>query len=257
MAGRSGDAIDQLRKFTQSRDGRNEWKAYRVLGDLFVSEFPRLAQGSYEKAAELNPNEPSVLSGLSICASKAGNFDEAIRLARQAADADGLRNARYSHRLARALMARQMFDESEKAAAKALELAEARVQKDPGRRTSLQSLMDQYGLLMEIMAARILVSPTVDPDVYIRLAEFTGQRADVAHRIAQHDMVAVLEAAVTKTVPDTPMRLREKYAAQLAAAGRTKDAIAEYETILAADPEHKTAGEALALLRRDLEKTQD
>ncbi len=36
-AGRPGAAIDQLRKFVGTREGRNEWRAFRLLGDLFVT----------------------------------------------------------------------------------------------------------------------------------------------------------------------------------------------------------------------------
>ncbi len=251
FAGRKGDAIDQLRKFVQTSEGRNEWKAYRVLGDLFVTEFPRLAQGSYEKAAELNPNEPSVLAGLSSCANRAGNLDEEVRLARLAVEADGYKSVRYPHKLARSLMGRQQFDEAEKEATKALAIAEERVQKNPGKRACLQVLIEQYGLLIEIMSGRITASPTVDPAAYIRLTELTGVRADIAYRLAKHDQVAILENAVNRTAPDTPMVLKEKYAARLLEAGRTEDAEEEYEKIVAADPNNKAAIEALAQIRAD------
>jgi|CXWL01.1.fsa_nt_gi tetratricopeptide (TPR) repeat protein len=249
LAGRNGDAIDQLRKFVQTRDGRNDWRAHQVLGDMFVGEFPRLAQGSYEKAAELNPNEPSVLTGLSNCANRAGNLDEGIRLARLAVAADGYNNVRYPHRLARALMARKQFDEAEKEAMKALSIAEDRVQKNPGKRVSLQIFVEQFSLLIELMSARILAATTVDPQAYIRFAELTGVRADIMNRLAKHDQVAILESAVTKTGPDTPIALRQKYAAYLVEAGRTDDAIAEYEKIIAAEPGQKDATEALAQLK--------
>ncbi len=249
LAGRNGDAIDQLRKFVETRDGRNEWKAHQVLGDLFVSEFPRLAQGSYEKAAQLNPNEPSILTGLSNCANRAGNLDEGIRLARLAVEADAYKNVRYPHRLARALMGRQQFDEAEKEARKALAIAEERVQKYPGKRVALQILMEQYSLLIELMSARILASATVDPQVYLRLAELTGTRADILHRLGKHDQIAILENAVMRTAADTPVVLRQQYAAALAEAGRTEDAIAEYEKIVAGDPGNKAAAEAIAELR--------
>jgi predicted TPR repeat methyltransferase len=45
------------------------------------------------------------------------------------------------------------------------------------------------------------------------------------------------------------MVLRKKYAGYLAEAGRTDDAIAEYEKIIAAEPDQKEAADALAQLR--------
>lgn len=255
LSGRKGDAIDQLRKFVGSREGRNEWKAYRVLGDLFVEEFPRLAQGNYEKAVELNPNEPSVLTGLSNCANRSGNLDEGLRLARQAAEADGYKNVRYAYRLARALIGKKQFDEAEKEAMKALAIAEGRVQKNPGKRVSLQILMDQYDLLIELASARILNSPTVDTENYMRVAEYTGTKADIAHRLAKHDQVTILESAIKRCGTDVPVALREKYAAHLAEAGRETDAIAEYEKVLSADPQNKEAKEALARLNDEQKRT--
>lgn len=249
LAGRNGDAIDQLRKFVETRDGRNDWKAHQVLGDMFVNEFPRLAQGSYEKALELNPTEPLVLSGLSTCAYRAGNLDESVRLARRAVEADGYRNVRYPHRLARALMGRQLFDEAEKEAVKAMSIAEARVQRDPGKRVAVQILMEQYGLMIELTGARIMAATSVDPQLYIRLAELTGTRADILHRLAKHDQVAVLENAVVRTAPDTPNELRQQYAAYLAEAGRTDDAISEYEKVIASEPDNKVAADAIEQLR--------
>lgn len=249
FSGRNGDAIDQLRQFVQTREGRIDWKAHQVLGDLFATEFPRLAQGSYQKAAELNPNEPAVLSGLANCAGRTGNLDEGIRLARLAVEADGGRNIRYSYRLARALMSRQLWDEAEKAAQRAMDLAEGRVRSSPGSRSALQNLIEQYGLLIDLVSARIRSSSNVDPELYVRLADLTGDRADVMSRLARHDQVAILETAISRTAPNTPVSLREKYAEQLADAGRIEDAIAEFERVLAENPQNDAVRVRLQALK--------
>lgn len=257
LKGSNGDAIDQLRKFVSTRDGRTDWKAQRVLGDLFVTEFPRLAKAHYEKAAELMPNEPSVLTGLSNCANRSGNLDEGIRLAREAARADGYRNVRYAHRLARALMFKQEWDEAEVEANKALRVAEDRVKKQPGNRTHLQVLNEQYGLFIELYSGRIASSTTLDTHAYLRLVEFMGYRADVTNRLARHDQLAVLEGALAKSGGNSPTELRVKYAEVLAEAGRTQDALAEYESILAKEPGSEPAQAGLNRLRESQPRPSD
>lgn len=249
LKGRNGDAIDQLRKFVSTRDGRTDWKAFRVLGDLFVTEFPRLAKANYEKAAELMPNEPSVLTGLSNCANRSGNLDDGIRLAREAARADGYKSVRYAHRLSRALMFKQEWDEAEIEANKALAVAEDRVKKQPGNRSYLQVLGEQYGLFIELYTGRIASSTTVDPQAYMKLVDYMGYRADVVNRLSRHDQIAVLENAMEKSGENTPAALGVKYAQMLAETGRIADAIAEYERILAKEPENESAQTGLKRLR--------
>jgi len=254
FAGKNGDAIDQLRKFVGTRDGRNDWKAYRVLGDMYVTEFPRLAKASYEKAAELMPNEPSVISGLSNCASRAGNLDEGIRLARLAAEADGYKNVRYSYLLAWALINRQQWDDAQKAADKSMAVAEQLIQTEPGKRVHWQILLEQYALHVEIMRGRINAQTTVDPQMYIRLVDLLGHQTDVVSRLARHDQAALLQAAVEKTAPDTPLVLRLRFAETLSEARRTDEAITEYEKVLAVEPGNRAASDALAQLRNSTTK---
>ena len=104
-------------------------------------------------------------------------------------------------------------------------------------------------MLIELISARILAAATADAQVYLRLAELTGTRADILQRLAKHDQVAILDSAVTRTAPDTPVVLRQHYAAAMAEAGRIEDAIAEYEKVVASEPENKAAAEAIAELR--------
>lgn len=249
IKGRNGDAIDQLRKFVSTREGRTDWIAHRVLGDLFVAEFPRLAKASYEKAAELMPNEPSVLTGLANCANRSGNLDEGVRLARQAAEADGYKNVRYAHRLARALMTRQEWSQAEQEAEKGLRVAEERVARQPGNRTHLQVLAEQYSLFIEIYTNQISNTASPDPQLYIRLVDAMNHRADVLNKLSRHEQIAVLESGISRNPDNAPVLLRIKYAEVLAAAGRDQDAIAQYERILGQDAENQAAAEGLRRLR--------
>ncbi|MEK7710546.1 MAG: tetratricopeptide repeat protein [Planctomycetota bacterium] len=250
---RNGDAIDQLRRFVETRDGRNEWKAFRVLGDLFVGEFPRLAKANYERAAELNPNEPSALAGLSICANKTGDRDEALRLARRAVEADGRRAVRFVHHLARTLASMKQWDEAEREALSALHLAEEGVRGQPGVRGPLQTMATQYDLLIDIVGGRIGETAGAIADDYVRVSDYMARRADVAAQLAKYDRLILLQHGMDTTGADASARLRESYAAALADVGRNDDAVAQFEKLLSLEPDNAAAKERLAKLRAPLE----
>jgi len=248
LAGRSGDAIDHFRKFVETREGRNEWQAHRRLGDLFVGEFPRLAKASYDKALALKADEPTALLGLSTCAYKTGDVDEALRLAQQAADADGRQTVRIVGHLTRMFIAKRQWADADRTAVLALELAEAGVGKRPGARGPVQTLEAQYDLLTDLLQARINEKVAGAED-YVRLAGFFRKRNDISARLALHDALRVLELGVESTAPDTPARLLEQYAVTLADVGRTEAAIAAFENLLTLDPSNSTAAERLGRLR--------
>jgi len=248
LAGRTGDAIDQLRKFVETRDGRNEWRAHQQLGDLFVAEFPRLARASYDKALALKAGEPTALMGLSTCAYKTGEVDEALRFAQQSADSDGRQTVRIVAHLARMFTAKQQWADADRTAVLAMELAEAAVRKQPGRRGPVQTLEAQYDLLVDFLQARIK-EKVAGPDDFVRLAGYIRKRNDVAARLALHDALRVLELGVSSTAPNTPARLQEQYALTLAEVGRTAAAVAAFEKLLALDPSNSTAADWLERLR--------
>ena len=256
VTGRGGDAIDQLRKFVQTREGRNEWRAYRMLGDLFVEEFPRLAKANYEQAAALKAGEPSVLYGLSLSATKLGRQEEALRFARQAVESDDAGAVAYVSHLARILMSQQAWEDAERTARSSLELARRAMRDKPSRSDPIQVADAQYALLMEIVQSRLAAAgprsaePTgVDAvetaDLYLRLAGFVRERMHLASILSQHQVLLVLEAGVGRTSPDTPVDLLEAYALALADVGRSDDALDTFQRILAASPQNARAAEWL------------
>ncbi len=248
LAGRTGDAIDQLRKFVETREGRNEWQAHQRLGDLFAGEFPRLARASYDKALALKPGEATALLGLSTCTYRIGDVDEAMRLAQQAADADGRQTVRIVAHLARMLIAKKQWSDADRAAVLAIDLAEADVRKRPGLRGPVQTLEAQYDLLADMLQARINEKVAVAED-YVRLAGFFRRRSDVSARLALFDALRVLELGVNSTAPNTPAKLQEQYAVTLAEVGRNQEAVAAFEKLLTLDSTNTTAIEWLERLR--------
>jgi tetratricopeptide (TPR) repeat protein len=260
LAGRHGDAIEQLRKFVSGPEGRNEWRAYRTLGDVFVGEFPQLAKANYKKANALIPDEPSVLFGLSVCAAKLGGTDEAIRMAREAVAADGKRTVRYVSHLSRLLQAAARWDEALREAKVALDLSKQQVQEDPGRRAPLLVVDAQYQLLIGLIQSSLARSSpkrdeTAESDTarlgsdYLRLAKYLRERSKITQMLARHDVLHALETGVDRTAPDTLPALLAQYGIALAEAGRTADAVEVFQRLLSADQNNAVAAEWLARLQ--------
>jgi tetratricopeptide (TPR) repeat protein len=258
--GRSGEAIDQLQKFIQTREGRNEWRAYRMLGDLFVQEFPRLARGNYDRAAELKPDEPAVLFGLSLSSAGIGRRDDALRFAQQAVDADRRQTAQYLSHLARFLAGDGRWDEADHAAGSALELAQRQAAREPRSRRAMQALDAQYVLLIDLVRQRLAASertsgahPKLQPEqtagLHLRWAEYARERGELAARLAAHDVVRILESGVERTEPSVPPALLERYAVALAEIDRADDALAAFERLLDIDPNNQAAPEWIERLK--------
>ncbi len=250
LVGRQGDAIEQLQRFVNTREGRSEWKAYRLLGDLLVREFPRLARSNYRKAAALKDNDPATIFGLSVCEAMLGSIAEAIDLATRATALDQHRTVSYVAHLAKLLRQAERYDDAIREAGAALDLArnEARRQRAPA---ALKALYDHYGLLIVIIEERLAVTEQGGSDDYLRLATLLKERGRVAMDMSMHEAVAALEAGIERMDPDVPPALLERYGTDLAGAGRTDDAIAAFQRLLAADPGNRAATEALRKLKSD------
>ncbi|MFQ5494789.1 MAG: tetratricopeptide repeat protein [Phycisphaerae bacterium] len=251
VVGREADALRQLRAFVQRPEGRDEWRAFRVLGDLLAEAYPRLAEANYRKAAELNSREPAVLHGLCNCAARLGNLDKAVRLAREAVRADGRKTVRYLSSLAMLLRASRHYDEAIREATAALELARRRVTERPGERGPLADLDAQYRVVTVILRSH-LAEPDHDPvTVDLALAGFMRKRMRITRLLALHDVLEVLQDAMDAAAPDPPTALLREYGIVLSELGRTDEAISVFKRILARDPADAEAANQLARLRAD------
>lgn len=248
LSGRTKDAIEQLRRFVETREGRTEWEAHRRLGDLFVDEFPQLAKASYNRAAELKAGEPTVLLGLSNCAYKLGRIDEAVGIAKDAADADGRKTVRVVSHLARMLIAMQSWPDADRAATLAMELADAQVKAHPGQRAPLRVMDAQCKLTVDLLQARI-ADRSAGAEDFLRLAGLFRKRNELAAALNLHEYLRILEAGIDASSETPSTRLLAEYAGMLAEVGRSADAIAAYEKLLALDPQNAVAAERIKKLR--------
>ncbi len=247
LAGREKDAVQQLQAFIETREGKNEWRGFRLLGDLLVGPYPQLAQAHYRTAGTLKPNEPTVLFGLAQCFAKRGRTAEAIRAAAEAVEADGRKTLQYVAFHAAMLAAAKQWNEAEAEALAALELARQAMQAKPGRRMPVEVVEVQYKVLIGVLRARVLEVED-DVDAHLRLAGHLRGRAEILVLLSDHDALAVIERVRGHVAAPSP-RLLEQYGIALAQVGRRDEAVRAFEDLLALSPGHETAVQWLARLR--------
>ena len=241
--GQSWDAVDQLQKFVDNRDGRNEWKAFRTLGNLVVENFPRLARSHFRKAAKLKDGEPTVLFGLSRCAGNVGDYTEAFDYAQQAAAADRRQSIEYLTHLARIARVTKEWSVATAAAQDGLVIAEREVVRRKGEFEPLVVAEVQYKLVVEIESARLKDVRDLSELTrgYLQLAEYARGRAKIVMLMTRHDVVGILEAAAERLGDDTPIDILEQAVTALTDIGREEDAAAVCRRILEKDPANAAA----------------
>lgn len=241
VTSRPGDAIDRLRRFVETPQGRNDWVSYRVLGDLFIAEFPRLARSNYLKAAELHAGQPSILFGLSRSAARLGDMQGAVALGQQAVDGDGKQNSRYLSHLALLFASQKKWDQALGVAEPALVLKNELLEANPGELALLQAVERQYRVLFSVIEAQINEVGEHPEGAYLRLAQVVREKAQLNWRLSFHEEVGVLERALGDGSVEPSADLLERYGTALVMIGRTAEAIEAFQKLLQHDPNHPVA----------------
>lgn len=244
VTGRQLDAIKQLQEFTdKTREGRTEWRAYRVLGELFADGYPRQAEMYFNRALQIHPDEPSVLLGLAACAQRIGDPKKAIDYARRVVAATGRQNIQHMESLAKLLIQDKQLAEAVDVARETLELARARY--DAARdRTALAVLERQYRNVIEAVQGQINAEPGV-LDRYRAFARLLREHADVSSRLRMYDALDVVRMGIGQGQPPDTVGLMEDEAAILKYLNRPEEAEQVYRNILDVDPNNAAAIEAL------------
>lgn len=248
LTGRRSDALDELRQFVETREGRNAWRAHDILGRLLAGEFPGLARTYLQRANSLKPGEPTTLVGLSQCAQRLGRPEEALRYAREAVSADGRENREYITHLARIAAAQGKWDLALREAEAALDKALAEMKRRPGHRSPTRTVDDQYKLIMDILRGK-KGSMAEPADIYLSLVKYARARVETTTMLARLDVLSILERAIQETEPHVPVQIRLEYALELEKLGRDEDAIAAFEEVLETEPDNSVAVARLAELR--------
>jgi len=194
LAGRRDEALRLVEEWTESPQGRNDWEGHFILGKLYAEgSYYTLAKPVLQKALELNPREPRIHAELSKCESATMNREAAVKHARQAVTLMGDGATPAAHvLLAQSLAANGEWDEAQKQARLAVNLAANDVRAQGPKVSTLQTL-DQC-LVVALQLKRQKLQAGGGPiDLYLEISELILRRAEVASQLADHQ---ALDAAV-------------------------------------------------------------
>ncbi len=242
-AKRQADAVQAFNQFVESTEGRDQWRAYRFLGDLLVDKYPSLALAKYERANLLNPNEPQVLYGLSVTYTKLGKLEKALEFAEKTvAVTPAIHPARgeflnwYANRLAED----EQYEAALEQATLALEIARSKYADDPASRNALLTLSLRFQTLRSIAQAK--VEQVGDDAVnYSRVVDLTRQAAEIQRRIVLLDALNYLNAGIENAKGAIPVSVLEQKAELLIELDRVDEAREVYREVLRLSPANEKA----------------
>ena len=78
LAGRPREALAYIEAYIGDDQGRNDWLAHKLMGDLYVISYPKLATSQYRRAIELAAQEPDSHAGLAEAYLKLNKPEDAI-----------------------------------------------------------------------------------------------------------------------------------------------------------------------------------
>ncbi len=244
MAGRPRDALPRIQSYVADAAGRNDWKAHKLLGDIYIVSYPEHALSAYDRAVQLAPNESDAVIGLARANLELNRADEAIDRAEQAIRLDKEeRSPSYRMVLARALLLRgDRTEDAVKAAREAVDLAEAKARATPGDKALVLNVKGAYALLLECLQTLSALYPE-RTDLTVQASLTVQDMADVNRLLACYDSLNMIESAL-QTAKDDPGLLYEK-ARLNRLIGRDEEAVKVLKTLLEAHPDDAKARELL------------
>ncbi|MHC5109513.1 MAG: tetratricopeptide repeat protein [Planctomycetota bacterium] len=243
-AGRPREAVSKLQAFVDTREGRNDWRTFRLMGDLLVEQYPRLARSHYARAESLHPGDVGVKYGLAQVAAQTGRRDEAISTGRELVQLDGEKKRRYMAFLARVLLMDSQWDEAGTVAADALELFDAAAKEQRDVIEPLLGVDGMFSVQVQSLRARMaLVEPS--PADFEKLSALIAGQARNRLAINLFEAGRVFEEGLVRFGDEAPVSFLMAYGDFLREVGRHSSARAKYERVLEKEPDHAGAREAL------------
>lgn len=248
LAGQKVDGIRDMQTFTRSPQGRTEWKAFLVLGDALVEEFPSLAEAEYRRALALHGQSPEVHIGLSRVARKQGRAAESLEEAQAALRLEGgvtIANLAY---LAELLRAMGQIENAVTVSRRAVDAARAQQQAQLADVRGLQVLQTQIQFHMVILRDWITANPK-DAGAYLTFSRLGEELGGIEEMIQCHNAISALEQGIARLESDASLSLKLERARLLAEVGRRDEAVQAYEAILLIEPDDPAAQAGLDRLR--------
>ncbi|MCP4246931.1 MAG: tetratricopeptide repeat protein [bacterium] len=240
LNGRTRDAFTQIRSFLQTPEGKNNWEAFKLLGDLhYQGKYYVQAKRKYERAIELNPDEASPYIGLCLTTQKLGRRQDAVDAGTLAVEKDPQLAAGYEA-LAQALTMDAQLPEARTAILKAIEISAEQLKEGLGNITLLRKLQAHYQTQQTILSATLLRDPRDGP-AYREYAKSIRDRADLETKVALHHALEILKKGITATRPNIPAPLLYEYIEMLLVVDRPNQALDLLDGLLKVRPDDTNA----------------
>jgi tetratricopeptide (TPR) repeat protein len=248
LVGYRREGFKKIDDYVLTAEGRNDWEAYKILGDLHLqAKYYVMAEDKYKIALRLAPNEPSIFIGLARVATKRSLRQDALEYAAKAVELNP-RDAEAHEIHAAALATLSRFDLAKAAIQKAIDQTQSELSQDLGNRSKLDLFQKRLETLQQVLKAIIDRDPKA-ATAYVELHKCMNLQIQARNLADEQSSFEVLKQGVEKTRPDTPSDLMFEYALQASKFGRTQDAITLLEDHLKDHSSDDKAKEMLEMLR--------
>lgn len=250
LAGRPRAALPMIQEYVNDPVGKNNWYAYKILGDLYLASFPKHAVSQYRQAIALSENEPGAIIGLARAHLKLNTPKKAIERAQEAIRLDKEDEASYRATLAEALLMDEKFEDAERAAETAVKMSEEKIGRDPSRKSLLVELETHYDLHLQCASDLANLYPE-RAEYVVQLARIWQDKADLARVVSYHQAVMMIEQSRTNPQLKLTSDLLYEQARLNRLVSRDDKALIVLRELLALDPNFAPAIDLLKIIESE------
>ncbi|NOX57459.1 MAG: hypothetical protein GXP29_01205 [Planctomycetes bacterium] len=247
LAGRPRSALPMIEEYATDPAGQNDWLAFKILGELYASSFPKLAVSKYRRAIELAENEPEPVIGLARAQLKLNRPELAVEEAQNAIRLDKDNDSSYRATLAEAFLLDKKIEDAAAAAETAVRMAEEEISRDPSRRSLLAELESHYDLHLRCVSELVALYPE-RAEYVVQLSRIWQDKADLERVVSYHEAVIMIERARANPELKPSSELLYEQARLNRLVSRDDKAVIVLRELLAADPGFQPAIELMGII---------
>ncbi len=250
LAGRPRSALPMIEEYVNDPAGLNDWRAYKILGDLYISSFPKHAVSKYRQAIQLAENEAEPVIGLARAQLKLSNPKEAVENAQNAIRLDKKGESSYHATLAEALMMDKKFEDAARASEAAVKMSEEDISRNPEIKSLLVDLQTNYDLRLQCVSQLAALYPE-RADYVVQLAQIWQDKADLERVVAYHQAVLMIERSKTNPQLKVSPELLYEEARLNRLVSRNDKALIALDELLKLDPNFAPAIELKKIIEAE------
>ncbi|GJM26945.1 MAG: hypothetical protein DHS20C16_33600 [Phycisphaerae bacterium] len=250
LTGRPRAALPMIEEYVADPAGQNNWRAYKILGDLYLASFPKHAVSKYRQAIALAENEPEPVIGLARAQLRLNNAKPAVERAQDAIRLDKKGEASYQATLAQALMLDKKFEDAARAAEAAVKMSEGDIARDPSNKLLLAEMQEHYDLRLQCVSQLAGLYPE-RADYIVQLAQIWQDKADLERVVSYHEAIVIIERSRTNPLLKVSPELLYEQARLNRLVSRDDKAMTALEELLQLNPDFAPAIELKKIIEAE------